>query len=446
MKKLLFLLAYISVSQINAQTWTSQATGFADVSRGLSEIRIIDANTVWALAYDGLNTANVIQKFTKTTNGGATWTPGIINMGNPLLEINNLCPVSATTAWVSALIPADGNGVIYKTMDGGATWNQQLSTAFITTGESFLKSVYFFNANDGVAYGDPVGGEYEIYTTADGGNNWTAVAAANKPNPLNGEYGYNTAPMSIGNTIWFTTNKGRLYRSSDKGVTWSVAQAPLTDFGLATQNGTVDFSTTTNGCLLKTIRTGTSTANYVYTRTFYTTTNGGTTWSTASPFTGTRFILTYVPGTTTILATSQAAPVGTSISSDNGFTWTDVESGAQRGAAAVLNATTAWCAGFNSGPGTDGIFKLNGTLANTNFEAVSNFNVYPNPTTANVTISSSDAEGYKLNVTDLTGKVVLEKSLNGIENTLDISALSSGAYLFNLTSNAKSETVKIIKN
>ena len=31
----------------------SQATGFADASRGLSEVRIVDANTVWGLAYDG---------------------------------------------------------------------------------------------------------------------------------------------------------------------------------------------------------------------------------------------------------------------------------------------------------------------------------------------------------------------------------------------------------
>ena len=72
--------------------------------------------------------------------------------------------------------------------------------------------------------------------------------------------------------------------------------------------------------------------------------------------------------------------------------------------------------------------------------------LYPNPTNNNVTIASTAVESYKLSVTDLTGKVVMEKSLNGIENTLDVSSLSSGAYFFTLNSGDKKETVKIIKN
>jgi photosystem II stability/assembly factor-like uncharacterized protein len=440
MKKLLLLLAFVPFTQINAQTWTPQATGFADVSRGLIEIRIVDANTVWAMAYDGVTTTNNIQELTSTTDGGNTWSPVVMDIGDPALELNNLIPVDGTTAWVSALIPADGNGVIFKTTDGGASWEQQNSGAYITSGESFLNSVYFFNANDGVSYGDPTGGEYEIYTTSDGGANWTAVPAANKPNPLSGEYGYNSRPTAVGNTIWFTTNKGRLFRSSDKGLTWAAAQAPLTDFGAAAQSGSIYFSTENNGLLLKSV--GSTTPVYTY----YTTTNGGTSWSAASPFTGTRRLLAYVPGTSTILATSAATGfVGTSISYNNGAAWTEIEAASQRGIPAVLNATTAWCAGFNSSPSSGGIFKLEGSLATASFEATS-FTVYPNPANNNVTISTSVVDSYKLNVTDLTGKVVLEKSLSGIENTIDISSLSSGAYLFTLNSDNKSETVKIIKN
>jgi photosystem II stability/assembly factor-like uncharacterized protein len=446
MKKLLLSFTLVAFSSIGYAQWTSQGTGFSAV-RGLSEVRAIDANTVWGLAYDGAAPTNNIQEFTRTTTGGSSWTAGTVNIGNPLLEINNLCPADGTTAWVSALIPADGNGVIYKTNDGGVNWVQQLDTAFITSGESFLNSVYFFNPNDGVAYGDPVGGEYEIYTTSDGGDNWTAVPAASKPNPLPSEYGYNSAPTAVGNKIWFTTNKGRLYISSDKGLTWAVAQAPLTDFGAAAQSGTVEFSDTANGCLIKTIRTGTA-PNYVFTRTLYTTSDGGITWSTGTPFTGTRFILTYIPGTTTIVATSQAAPVGTSISTNNGATWTDVESGAQRGAAAFINATTGWCAGFSTADpfAVEGIFKLTGPLANDSFSATDSIKVFPNPATNLVTISSEQLDSYTLSVTDLTGKVVIEKSMSGMENSVDVSNLSSGAYFFTIASDSKKETIKIIKN
>ena len=85
MKKLLLALSLIALySTINAQ-WISQETDFTVANRGLSEIHIIDANTVWALAYDGApltnthTTADNIQEFTRTLDGGATWNKGNID-------------------------------------------------------------------------------------------------------------------------------------------------------------------------------------------------------------------------------------------------------------------------------------------------------------------------------------------------------------------------------
>jgi hypothetical protein len=72
--------------------------------------------------------------------------------------------------------------------------------------------------------------------------------------------------------------------------------------------------------------------------------------------------------------------------------------------------------------------------------------VYPNPATSIVTISVTDVDSYNLSVTDLTGKIVMTKSLNGIQNTIDISNLATGAYFFNLSSGEKNEVVKILKN
>lgn len=455
MKKILLTFSLIGLTSITNAQWTSQGTGFADASRGLSEVHIVDANTVWAMAYDGSGLGANVQEFTLTTNGGASWTAGTINVGNSVWELNNICPISATTAWVSAInnITGDANngvGYIYKTSNGGSTWTQQCATCFQTAGSSFLNGVYFFNANVGIAYGDPIGsgvGEFEIYRTTDGGANWTLISAAALPNPLSGEYGYNSVPIAVGNTLWFTTNKGRLYRTTDAGVTWTVAQAPLTDFGAAlpANSGRVIFSDVNNGYLLKTSGT---VATPVYT--YYTTTNGGTTWSAGAAFTGTRQILNYIPGTTNIVATSQAAPVGTSISYNNGATWTDLEVGGteQRGASAFLNGSIGWCAGFSDGDplGSAGIFKLSGPLGLDNASTITKFKVFPNPTSSLVTISTPDVETVALTVTDLTGKVVMTKSLNGIENTVDVSNLSIGAYFFELSSNNIKEVVKILKN
>lgn len=440
MKKLLLLLAFVPFSGLNAQTWVSQATGFTDPSRGLDEIIALDANTVWAKAYDGSGAGAEVQEFTLTTNGGTTWTPGIIDVGNPSLGINNISPVNSTTAWVSAINGTDGTGSsIFRTTDAGVSWEQQNAGGFISSG-SFINFVHFFDQNNGFAAGDPVGSplEFEIWTTSDGGDTWTQVPGASIPNPVNAtEYGYNGGNVVVGTTIWLPTNKGRILKSTDMGMTWTVSQAPLTDFGGTAQNGRLSFSDANNGCLLKTVGT---------TYTYYTTSNGGTTWSTGTPFTGTQRLLSYVPGTTTIVATSQAAPVGSSYSSDNGVTWTPIESDMQRGVSDFINGSTGWCAGFSTNATTDGIFKFDGSLlGNPSFDAEAAIEVYPNPTNNLVTISS-ELDSYDLSVTDLTGKVVLQQSLSGIENSVDVSSLTSGVYLFNINSDNKKETIKVIKN
>ncbi|MDI9256122.1 T9SS type A sorting domain-containing protein [Flavobacterium sedimenticola] len=440
MKKLLLSISFLSLGfAANAQSWTSQATGFNIASRGIEEINIVDANTVWGLAYDGSGAGATIQEFTLTTDGGATWTPGTINVGDPALGINNISPISATTAWVSAVNGTDGTGsVIFKTSDGGANWDQQNIGGF-TNASSFVNYVHFFDANNGMAAGDPINGEFEIYTTNDGGDNWTLVPGANIPNPLSGEYGYNGGNSAIGSTVWLVTNKGRILKSSDMGLTWSVAQAPLTDFGGTAQSGRLIFSDLNNGALLKIAGT---------TYTFYTTTNGGTTWSAGTPFTGTYRLLSYIPGTTTIVATGAGTTTGgtgSAYSSNNGTSWTSIDSGAQRGVSAFFNGTTGWCAGFNTDPFTDGIFKLNGTLANDSFNATS-FKVYPNPANNFVTIATEGLDSYNLRVTDLSGKVMMAKELTGIENTVDVSSYAAGVYFFEVNSGSKSETIKIIKN
>lgn len=467
MKKSLLFLSLIASFTINAQ-WTEQGTGFSEESRGLNEIKIVDANTVWALAYDGSAAGDNIQECTMTTDGGNTWTANVMDLGNPLLEINNISPVNGTTAWISALVPDDGLGNVFKTTDGGASWNMQLTEGFITPGLSFINGVYFWNENVGVAYGDPIGSganrKFEIWRTTNGGDNWTQIITptGSTANPLANEYGYNTPPDVRGNTLWFTTDKGRLIRTDDMGLTWSGYQSPLADFGgvsASTGNGTrgdVYFSDANIGYLLKDVLTG-NTANRLHTRTFYTTTNGGQTWSTASSFTGTRPLLNYIPGTTIMVGTSfgtptgatPATPVGTSVSYDNGTTWTDLEptGTVQRGFSDFLSPSIGWCGGFSSIDPLEskGVFKLSQSLS-TPAVAATKFSVYPNPAKSVVTISAADVDSYKLSVTDLSGKIVMTKLLNGIENTVDVSSLSSGAYFFELASDSKREVIKILKN
>lgn len=444
MKKILLSISFFSFTLLtNAQSWVEQATGFDAESRGVNEIQIVDANTVWALAYDGSDPTNNIQEFTRTTNGGSTWTAGIIDIGDSSLSLNNISPISGTTAWISAIDSTTGLGGIYKTTNGGTSWTLQTNSEFSTSGESFLNGVVFFDANNGVAFGDPEGGEFEIYTSNNGGSTWTRVAGSSIPNPLSGEYGYNGGFRHIGSTIWLPTNKGRLLKSTNMGVTWTVSQAPLTDFSGTTQSGNVHFSTVNNGCLLKKVNT---------TYTFYTTTNGGTTWSAASPFTGTNYVLDYVPNTNILVATSAltatSTPAGTpgsAYSLDNGTTWTSIDTGTQRGVVSMFDSSTGWCGGFSTDPLTGGIFKLSGNLSNEIFTP-SKFKVYPNPANNFVSITAESADAFSLKVTDLSGKVMMNNELSGIDNTIDVSNYAAGIYLFEIKAGNRTDTIKVVKN
>ena len=90
-------------------------------------------------------------------------------MGNSELGISMIHAISYNTAWVVAY-PFNNlsYGGIFKTTDGGATWNRQ-NTANYSAPGAFPNVVYFWDENIGFAQGDPVDGEYELYTTVDGG-------------------------------------------------------------------------------------------------------------------------------------------------------------------------------------------------------------------------------------------------------------------------------------
>jgi len=58
--------------------------------------------------------------------------------------------------------------------------------------------------------------------------------------------------------------------------------------------------------------------------------------------------------------------------------------------------------------------------------------IYPNPTAGNIHISSPEKEILQAAVYDLTGKCVLNKTLNAKQNTLNINYVSTGVYILSL--------------
>ncbi len=291
-----------------------QFSGFTNTSEYPGYIDGVDENVAWATGRDGSGDGQKFTDFTRTVNGGVDWSGATISTDAD--EFSMIFGLNADTAFVSAYGNGSKNHVL-RTYDGGITWTPILDGAGST---SFFNVVHFFNENDGFSQGDPEGGEYELYTTTDGGDNWSRVDGANIPNPLSGEYGIVGYYTAVGNYIWYTTNMGRVYYSSDKGVTWNVSTIYS---GSYTTNIEIAFDDNAlNGIALVSISNGAAHIGDEY----YQTTDGGVTWSQITPA-GNAYYggISSVPGkdNTFISVGSdyQTPHMGISLSTDGGQTW-----------------------------------------------------------------------------------------------------------------------------
>ena len=449
MKRILLTILLICSFLVNAQFWNEKATGFTTPSRGLYSISIVDANTVWAEAYnyDGLIEDTTIKEFTKSTDGGNTWTPGTIDLGLDTneLRISSITATSPTTAWVSAITGATQLGGIWKTTDGGTNWTKQTTALFNNSAESYTNFVHFWDANNGVAQGDPENGEFEIYTTSDGGTTWSRVSGANIPDPdAGGEFGYENLYEVSGNTIWFGTDMGRIFKSIDKGLTWTVntVPSPSTDF----KNDKFTFSTANKGLL----------AIYILDQPslLYSTTDGGANWTPViTSGTISKDHIAYIPGAKIVVSTqekdtSNGGKAGSSYSTDDGVTWTTIDTDVFHGELAFLNSSFGFSGGINSNATTGGIFKFTGIpLKAPSFDLKNQITAYPNPTNGILNINSENSLIKEASVFDLLGRKVYNSKFSALNNvSLDLKSLQTGAYVLKVTTDSgKTETVKIMK-
>jgi len=422
--------------------WTNQNSNFPNVSVGIRYMDVVSPSAVWCVGYDGTAPNRNTNEFQRTTNSGTTYTAGLIYPDTITYHPSSIEGIDANTAWVVSYLNTTGNkGAIHTTTNGGVTWTNKTPVNMFTSNTSFGNITCFFTPSVGIVMGDPVAGEYEIHRTTDGGNTWTAIAGSVIPNPSgSGEFGLTDVFTKYGTSdVWFGTNLGRVYHSSDAGLTWSVASIGATPYV-----NDIAFRDAMNGILL----TNAGTA--------YRTNNGGASWTQITPIDPNmgKNSISAIPGTN--LFASCGAGTGNNVisySSDDGATWTSWGgANVQYLEIEFFNNMDGYAGGFSDpmNAGVDGMFKYSGVALGVNnaFIPYATLEMYPNPSTGLVTLDLAPSKaGATINVIDVTGKIVHSENVkNGSfeKYTLNLSDLAKGIYSINVIRPTGTETSKVI--
>lgn len=210
------ILATSSLAACSAQSWTAtqQTSGVTSSLRGLS---VVDDDTVWIGAPDG--------QVLRTGDGGASWHVSTVGLadGADLRSAHGFDDEHAVFA--TAGQPAR----IVETRDGGETF---VTVWDDSSGSAFIDSLAFWDGDRGLAFSDPVEGDFLILRTLDGGSNWEQMEGL--PEPLEGEAGFAASNSSIALTedgcAFIGTGGGavaRILRTCDFGESWDAVDTPM---------------------------------------------------------------------------------------------------------------------------------------------------------------------------------------------------------------------------
>ena len=193
--------------------WTSQITGTALGSyHYFRNIEFLDENIVFLVTLN--------QKFYKTIDGGTTWSLVTNISPNPSAICGLDCVGTSTVYGCGAYF---GPAHIIKSTDSGATWQFINMSAYATA----LVDINFIDENIGFVSGNNASGGIVLKTT-DGGTTWTQLLSTG----TNGDFVWKLQVLNSNNNVLFGSveavapNPGRLAKSIDGGVTWTLQNAP----------------------------------------------------------------------------------------------------------------------------------------------------------------------------------------------------------------------------
>jgi len=339
MKLSFFLLVFICLGAVVNGQWNEIFT-YQNASY-IWDLEAIGEDVLWGSVFLNIGKKGIIN----TTDGGTTWFTDTLDIS----RITCMHARSATTAYCGIL---DNSSIrrIIKTTDGGTSWVVQSSAFGGNPTDLWVERIYFFDDNNGFAFGDQENGYNIIYTTTNGGSNWNQVPNTNIPASLTNEWPINTTYYVMGNTIWIPVsvlegNQVRIFKSTDKGYNWTVSSAFSTLINNLLPSAIV-FENQMDGMLIV------SRCYYDYTSTYkiYKTSDGGDTWpETTFPLPIDPAFMCGVPGYSGVfVVTAPITNVGSGYTLDGGNSWQLLENSLDLAISTFTSGTVGWSTSWNS--------------------------------------------------------------------------------------------------
>lgn len=330
---LVIAVALGSTSAAARAQWIPQTSGTTAELRGL---RVVSAQEVWASGTNGM--------VLHTVDAGRHWRAERV-AGADSLDFRDVDAPSASAAWVMSSGDADkGQARIYGTTSAGSRWSLEYATREAGV---FLDAIAFWDARDGLALSDPVDGRFFLLGTSDGGRHWTRLPPGRLPPTLPGEAAFAASGTCLAtqgrSNVWIGTGGGaraRVFRSTNRGRSWSVVDVPVHAGNASSGIFSVAFRDARHGVVVggDYLRPNERLPNAALTR------DGGRSWQPARlPPAGYMSGVAYVPGTrATYVAVGLA---GTAVSTDDGSSWATVDTVAYNSVAFGAARDGGWAVG-----------------------------------------------------------------------------------------------------
>jgi photosystem II stability/assembly factor-like uncharacterized protein len=306
MKKISFLLLLFPFFSF-AQNYTLKplTSGKNTSMRGLS---VVSDSVAWVSGSNGY--------VGKTVDGGKTW-----EWTKPKgYEKFDFRDIEAFDKLKAIIVNAGSPAYILSTTDGGKNWNEVYKN---TDSLIFLDGMSFWNAQEGIIFGDPINNKMQLLKTTDGGLSWQDISKNIKEQLKVGEAGFAASGTTIrtlpDGKVWIATGGAvsRIFYSGNFGIRWKVYDCPIIQGESSTGPFSIAFFDSKKGIAVggNYLKDTESTNNVLLT------TNGGKSWiKPTKPVLGYRSAVEYITDQLCFATGSS----GTDYSTDGGKNWQNI--------------------------------------------------------------------------------------------------------------------------